>query len=466
MAICAAAAFAAPVASGVTEAQQYTQPQGQYAPQQEIELTGYRPRARCCPNCGRPGAHCPNCQPVQPPQQQQMPQDLQMPKDAPPEAPPIDISPQNTPSLNNSYGFVDTQSSVPWMIGDLFTNSHVDVRYFSTDFGSMGSYSVDYSLSSPSAGGNVGTTKFCENNSPLPRTRVFGFYDLFTDVPLSPNGTNVNRFAPGFELAMFGGQASFELRTPFAVTQDPQLQVDGAGNVLNNGTNNVQFGNLSMTFKELLFQTQTTAWSTGLGVSVPTAKASSVIQNNVEILRIQNDAVHLQPYFAGLYAPNRRFFAQGMIQVDVATNGNRVLATDGINPAVLNQIGTFKDQTFLYVSPTMGYWLARIDEPNYVGLTGWAITTELNYNRSLNNSSLTAGNTGNTLVAIGNNTTSVELINLMLGSTFRWSNGMYATAAYGTPLGGGGDRQFNGQFRFQVNWLFGPGNSSPFAPVF
>lgn len=90
----------------------------------------------------------------------------------------------------------------------------------------------------------------------------------------------------------------------------------------------------------------------------------------------------------------------------------------------------------------------------------------MHYNRSLNNSSLTAGTVGNIGVAIGNNTTSVALINLMLGSTWRWSNGMYVTAAYGTPLGGGGDRQFNGEFRLMANWVFGPVISNWFSPTY
>ena len=36
--------------------------------------------------------------------------------------------PQITPSLNNSYGLVDAQSSVPWMMGDFFGNSCVPIQ--------------------------------------------------------------------------------------------------------------------------------------------------------------------------------------------------------------------------------------------------------------------------------------------------------------------------------------------------
>ena len=86
----------------------------------------------------------------------------------------------------------------------------------------------------------------------------------------------------------------------------------------------------------------------------------------------------------------------------------------------------------------------------------------MHFNRSLTDSSVLNTTIGpnNTQLSIGSSGQNVELMNLMLGSTWRYANGLYVTAGYGTPLGGGGDRQFNGQFRLMANWL-----SDPAVPV-
>ena len=148
----------------------------------------------------------------------------------------------------------------------------------------------------------VGSTKFAENNSPLPRDRVFGIYDFFTDVPLQMESTNVNRLH-GFESTFWDGQASFEMRTPFAVTRDPRQNIDPTtASGVSSQDSTLQFGNIALTSKFLLLQSQQWAWTSGLGLTTPTAQSSKLYNNGVEFFRLQNDAFHLQPYLAALHA--------------------------------------------------------------------------------------------------------------------------------------------------------------------
>jgi len=47
------------------------------------------------------------------------------------------------------------------------------------------------------------------------------------------------------------------------------------------------------------------------------------------LLCVQNDSPHLQPFLAGLYAPNDRWFAQWFLQLDVDPRGNSLLFNTG-----------------------------------------------------------------------------------------------------------------------------------------
>ncbi len=119
---------------------------------------------------------------------------------------------------------------------------------------------------SPGGGGNVGRVKIAENNSPLPRDRVFHNFSYFDNVPLIESGVNVNRFIPGFEKTFFGGIASVEMRFPFASTLNSDIVAGGIPD-----DDNLEFGNIGIPLKVLIYQNPNVAFSTGLQVSLPTA---------------------------------------------------------------------------------------------------------------------------------------------------------------------------------------------------
>ncbi len=297
---------------------------------------------------------------------------------------------------------------------------------------------------SPSAGGVIGRMKIAENTSPLPRDRVFFNYSYFNGVPLIANGVDINRFTPGFEKTIFNGNASIEVRTPFASTLSNNIIADGVTNA-----NSTQFGNINLYYKQLLYRTETQAVSAGLGISLPTASNVNVSSTTgAALVNIKNESIHLLPFLGHLYTPNDRFFLQQFLQFDFDTNGDPVNIAD--TNGTMTYAGRANDVTFLYYSISAGYWLYNNPETD-----GWftriAPIAELHYNRSLQKTDVVSGNG----FQIGNFADSIEVLNATMGVTAMMGQDKTFTTAYVTPLGGGSDKQFNGELRVMFNWYFG-----------
>lgn len=300
-------------------------------------------------------------------------------------------------------------------------------------------------IPSPGAGGGVGRMKIAENSSPMPRDRIFFNYSYFDNVPLAPQGVNVHRFAPGFEKTFFDQLTSIDVRFPMAATLDSDLRVSGLTN-----TGEMEFGNVLVTFKALLASTDSWGVSAGLGVALPTADDVRVLgTGDQELVRIENQSVHLMPFVGGLYAPNDRFFAQGFLQVDVDANGNPVLV-DPTNTG-LTTIGRANDVTFLYADLGFGYWMYRSSCP-HCRLTGFAPMLELHYNRSLESTDVVSGGG----FQVGNFADNIEIMNVLIGGIWEFGSNKTVTAGYTTPIVGGSDRQFDGELRIILNWHLGP----------
>lgn len=298
-------------------------------------------------------------------------------------------------------------------------------------------------IPNPGSGGGVGGQKIMEGNSPMPRDRVFMMYDFFENVPLADGGVNVNRMTPGIEKTFFDRLMSVEIRLPMALTLDSNIT---AGQPL---TGNPEFGNITLAVKGMLYTDNVWSFSSGLGITCPTADDTNVyLPDGTQIVSIQNRATHVQPFLGALWTPNDLWFSQSFVQVDIDTRGNPVLGQTLGGP--LAPIGRLQSPTFLFASTGIGRWLIRGNQLGW--LTGVAGLFELHYNRSLQgNDIVTAGN-----LAIGDFSRTIELLNLSLGTTFELRNRGYLTAAYITPLGGGSDQQFDGQFRLMYSRRFGP----------
>ena len=298
----------------------------------------------------------------------------------------------------------------------------------------------------PAQGGVVGRVKIAENTSPMPRDRVYFNYSYFSNVPLVRNGVNINRFTPGFEKTILDGNASFEIRTPFATTLGSNISSTG----ITDGTE-LEFGNVSLALKSLIYSDDELAISGGAQIGLPSADPVNVnLADGTTIVRIKNQTVNLMPFLGALYTPNERFFTQSFLQFDFAANGNDVLAN--LDNTRLRRIGSLQDSSYVYLDWSAGYWTYLADDPSAF-LTGVAPTFELHMNQSLQASdSLRIPGS----VQLGRPEQNVSVLNAVLGTTFQFGPSSSLTMAYATPLTGGSDRQFDGEFRLFFNRRFGP----------
>lgn len=301
----------------------------------------------------------------------------------------------------------------------------------------------------PQPGSTFARQKWADNSSPIPRDRVFLNYNYFSNSQF--NGTNINQYTPGFEKTIYDGRASIEFRIPLAGTLSNTVTADAPPAFTSNTTN--QLGNLTGYYKHLLFGTEKIALSGGVGASVPTADDVHVkLSNGNELLRIRNQAVHVLPFFAGVWSPTERWYNQAAVQVDVDTGGNTVFGTD--QNRNFYRLGRLKDATYFYAGYSTGYWLMQsMDAGKRVN--GIAPTLELQFNSSL---APQDGFTNNGF-AFGSGGGQVQVLNGIVGLNLLHRRDRTMTVAYATPLGGGHDQQYSGQLRLFVNWYFGNGIS-------
>ncbi len=361
-------------------------------------------------------------------------------------------------------GSLMASRDVPAMFGDFFGSGGF------AGIGSAGDFPYAFFLPDAGAGGAaaaVGRVKLAENTSPIPRDRVFLNYSYFSNVPIFPGDVDVHRLTPGFEKTFLDNLMSFELRVPMAKTLGADSQViDGNGSSGPFGsvigdTSTGELGNLTMYLKASLWEGRDYLISTGLGVALPTADdltvtklSSDPVNPGATVLRFENESVHLLPFLGGVYAPNDRFFASGILQFDFDTTGNGIFEQPVMDPfGQPIQLGVLQDQTYMFLDASIGYWLFH----NRSGggfLTGVAPVFEVHYNQSLGNTDYVVFQSGTPT-----NTSEVSIVNLVFGLNLELAQNANIQVGYTAPVYGKPDEQFDGELRVMFNWLFGRSSS-------
>ncbi|MCA9024725.1 MAG: hypothetical protein KDA86_05895 [Planctomycetaceae bacterium] len=353
-----------------------------------------------------------------------------------PQAPPQDfqpVAPQTaqpsfTPSQTTTAA-TSPQAAAPNSIGDFFGTG-------SSTFYFVGSPYIGPDAAS--SGGTVGRQKFGENVSTIPRDRVFLNYSFFSNVPLSANGVDVNRFTPGFEKTFNNGDFSFEMRMPFASTADSTFNSDGSVD-----TGQFEWGDLTVFLKALLYNDCNFAMSGGLGFAFPTRDEFIVRDvGGATAIRVDNNSIHALPFLATLWTPTSNFYVQTFAQFDVDLNGNQV------DFAGTPDAGRLQDATYMFLDLNMGYWIYQNPCGNVRGI---APTFELHYNQGLSSSDF-VGDSAAEGIGGGDQ---VSLLNGVVGVNMFLHDNINVQAGYGFPISG--DQQFDGEARVTLNWLFGPG---------
>ncbi len=376
-----------------------------------------------------------------------------------PSTPPLSANNTAETMDDAMVGQFDVASSsnfaAPNMIGDFFGTSGVSLISLGSEgvgydsFGNVTGYNRDTpgipAGASPGTGGGVGRIKLAENTSILPTDRVYFGYQFFDSTRLSPNGTDVNRFVPGFEKTFFGGRTSVEVRIPFASTLDSTQQAGAIG-----GTN-TELGNITLFFKGLLYKSDDVAIGGGLTVTTPTADDFVLRQGANELVRIKNQGSHLAPYLGLIYAPGR-FFSQTYLQYDVDATGRDVYLRNASNQ--FTRAGSLSDASVFFLSQSFGYWIYQ-NNCNSAFLTGIAPVFEIHYNQGLGNGDWVA----NDARIVGDTNDQFSIINLTAGSHFQFGQRSMLTLAAVMPVTDGArDRQFDFEFQILFNYLFGAVN--------
>lgn len=365
---------------------------------------------------------------------------------------PSDISPPIN-SLAAGQGASTAMSQVPSFLGDFFGGPGSQVGPIS----GKPTVGLQRPVMQPTTS-TVGIMKLAENTSPLPRDRVFLSYNYFSDVPLTAQGVNVNRFTPGLEKTFFNGNASVEIRAPLAATLGSSTVLDSQGNA-HYSLDQVEFGNLTTYFKALLWRDETIAFSGGLGVGAPTA-SDTVIRNQVgsTISRISNEAWHLMPFVGGIYTPDDRWYAQTFLQFDVGANGNSVYSQTSLTRPGVARDGALYDPTYLFFSLGGGYWLYQSSNP-HARLSRVSLLSELHFNSTLQPTNSVTGQ----IVRTGVDFSQIQTLNAVVGANIMFDQNKSLLLGYVTPLGTS-DMAFAGEFRVLFNFFFG-GAQSPAARV-
>ena len=340
--------------------------------------------------------------------------------------------------------------AAPNMIGDLFSTGGLSTVSASSSFSSFTSISeLPMATPDPSAS-VVGIQRIAENNSPIPRDRVFVNYSFFDNTPLAFGGIDVHRVTPGFEKTFNSGRMSFEARFPFAHTLDTDL----VG--LTPDDTNWEFGNVTLAIKAILAESDTTIVSAGFAAALPTADDLRVYGTQfngglVEAARVENEATMLMPFIGAVTAdPYSNFFAQGFIQgvFNSEDDDVRILNDRGD----LERAGAIDAPNLLLVDVGVGYWIYQ--NPGSGGITGIAPTAELHWTRSLERTNAVVGGPFDTL-QVGETNETFETLNAVLGTTMLMGDDRTLTLGVALPVTNDADTQFDYEARVLFNWFFG-----------
>ncbi|MEM8864877.1 MAG: hypothetical protein AAGF31_04955, partial [Planctomycetota bacterium] len=263
--------------------------------------------------------------------------------------------------------FVDgLESNIPGDFVAVGTTDAVDVFAFASDTSAdipgarVFNIFQEVDMLLPAAGPSdlIGRTRLQDNNSAMPQDRVYFDYSFFHNAALTAGGVEVSRFAPALEKTFFDGMASVEVRVPFGVTLNSNLVAGVAPD-----TSNYEFGNVVIAPKLLLWSSRELAIASGLGVALPTGDDITVsTTGGVEAIRVDNDAVHLLPYFAMLYRPcGSNAFAHAFLTFDFDANGNATYAN--VTGAGLESIGTWNDQSLVTLNLAYGQFAYQACSP-------------------------------------------------------------------------------------------------------
>jgi hypothetical protein len=345
-------------------------------------------------------------------------------------------------------------ASIPYMIGDTGAGTCIGLQGI-----------VNAELNHPTLA--CARLNIAEANTALPVDRLYYSYRHFHNASTVSayqfhRDLDYDRHLIAWERTFWDQSASVELRLPIEqhITSPVfTTLVPSAGIVelldATQPSKVTEIGNVSGIFKYLLWESDTTALSGGLGVTLPTARDVDYFLNvdgivsypdnpgltadvqSVTVARFANETVYLEPFLAWLVHPPGPWYHMGFFQVETAANPTRVTFF-GNGAAQFFQngapVGTYVyqsdfpgrlelfSQTLMRLNLGLGRLL--VDRPAAPWLRHVTGLAELHYTTTLNDANLTEvplttlGTIGSpTLqtITIGNGMNRVDILNAAAG---------------------------------------------------
>ncbi|MEM8668897.1 MAG: hypothetical protein AAGG48_15360 [Planctomycetota bacterium] len=289
----------------------------------------------------------------------------------------------------------------------------------------------------PGPGVAARRVKLAENFSPEVRDRCFFTFNFFNDA-FGGLG-DISRYTLGFERQLVDQLISFEARLLTAGTYASTQNLD------RNESRDFELGNAALITKVVLLRTDRFLWSGGLGVTLPTADDTRVFQGGQELLRVENETVHLLPFSAVLMQLSRDTSMQAYLQLDTAVNGDPVYGD--LTGNSLPRLGVFNDSTLMNIDVAMSHVMFRNANPS--PLQQIIANAELHYTGTLQPSDFVS----NGQLTYTNLKRNFNVVNATAGMHFVLHNDVVVTPAMSVPISDGLDEQFDYEAVVQVNWL-------------
>jgi hypothetical protein len=384
-------------------------------------------------------------------------------------AEPTQPAPQTpTPDLSSQFSAAEAASSTatrrestssrlaqaPEMFGDSATL--IGLSGTNSQFGEITAELGQITTSAQFPVGSFGL-KVSDNNSPLPRDRVYYRFSNYQDlikvqsqaVSASTNQTFVTpKSLPvhtvGLEKTFFDGMTSVEVRVPFSerVLVDELYATDN-GDFLNAASfATAGEGNVSVITKAVLGDSDDLLWTGGMAIESPTGRDSAFDFPEISGEYL-NKAVFIYPYLAALWTPDDRCFHQAFLGINVPVSSDELLLYD---PTQFDQVELSRTDvdlpTLLSVDWSSGYWLCRNRDSC---VTDLALIGEVHYTTSLG----TPDGTSTPFAAAG--ASSVDLVNLTGGVHVQLGPKMSLRVSGVVPVA---DRPFDNELTAQWTYWY------------
>lgn len=301
---------------------------------------------------------------------------------------------------------------VPNMFGDFWGGSPI-LKFTAPTDANDGAFdgSIDGEAQTPLTFGGR-RTKISENNGLLPSHRVYFNYNHYhnanhsvfadpTDPEYDRDLSNVDVWTLGVERPLGDSEDwSVELRMPIYGKVSSGASVFDPINfdLVDYSTSEGGIGNISVIFKNVLYEEDTTVISGGLGITIPTAEDVSIRVRRVTT-EFMNQTVDVSPWIGISGTPGDGWFWQLFTQLNIPLNGSAVNYSSGIDPNFVfasdpdaGSLGRFDLQTLFTAEVSAGHWLFRDTASD--GINGIALITELHYTTALNDSDVLMGSAG------------------------------------------------------------------------